>query len=164
MTTEKIEEEISENGIRKINIGVRAYSELKLKLTDEAKRLGISLSEHCEKILITHAGLLEKVNKLTTAVELLKKGNASLESALAGADLESLTRKIRLLSDENELLKGRLKELQSNQQIYLEPRLAYLFTKVKGKTDNIMTDGGAMNITFNTQKDVLLALIYSYKL
>lgn len=32
MDIDKIEEEIFENGNRKINIGVRAYSELKLKL------------------------------------------------------------------------------------------------------------------------------------
>jgi len=89
MEIDKIEEEIYENGNRKINIGVRAYSELKLKLSDEAKGLGISLSEHCENILITHAGLLEEVNELTKALEVLKQNNASLESSLAEVDLVS---------------------------------------------------------------------------
>jgi hypothetical protein len=164
MEIDKIEEEIYENGNRKINIGVRAYSELKLKLTDEAKGLGISLSEHCENVLITHAGLLEKVNELTLAMEGLKQKNASQESALAGIDLASFNKKIRLLSDENSLLKSSLQELRSNQVIYSDPRLEYLFRKVKGKSDIIITDKGEMNITFNTPKDVLLALIYSYTL
>ena len=32
------------------------------------------------------------------------------------------------------------------------------------KTDTIMTDKGQMNITLNTPKDVLFALIYSHNL
>ncbi|MFO0355953.1 MAG: hypothetical protein ACK50A_03290 [Sphingobacteriaceae bacterium] len=164
MEIDKIEEEIYENGNRKINIGVRAYSELKLKLSDEAKGLGISLSEHCENILITHAGLLEEVNELTKALEVLKQNNASLESSLAEVDLVSFNKKIHLLTDENVLLRNSIAELRSNQLIYSDPRLAYLFNKVKGKSDSIITDKGEMNITFNNPKDVLLALIYSYNL
>lgn len=164
MEIDKIEEEIYENGNRKINIGVRAYSELKLKLSDEAQGLGISLSEHCENILITHARLLEEVNELTKALELLEHKNVSLEATLAGIDLASFNKRIRLLSEENALLKNSLEELRSNQQIYFDSRLAYLFNKVKGKSDSIITDKGEMNITFNNPKDVLLALIYSYNL
>ena len=55
-------------------------------------------------------------------------------------------------------------ELNSNQQIYSDQRLESLFNKVKGKSDIIITDNGEMNIIYNTPKDVLLALIYSYKI
>lgn len=164
MDLEKIENEIYENGNRKINIGIRAYSELKLKLSDEAQGLGISLSEHCENILITHAGLLEKANELKSDIETLKEKNAHLESSLAEIDVVSFNKKIRLLTDENALLKSSLAELRSNQQIYSDPRLAYLFNKVKGRSDTIITDKGEMNIIFNTPKDVLLGLIYSFNL
>lgn len=164
MEIERIEEEIYENGNRKINIGVRAYSELKLKLSDEAQGLGIYLSEHCENILITHAGLLEKVNELTSIIETLQEKNASLESSLAGIDLASFNKKISLITNENALLKNSIAELRSNQQIYADPRLNYLFNKVKGKGDRILTDNGEMNIIFNSPKDVLLALLYSFTL
>lgn len=164
MDLEKIGDEIYENGNRKINIGVRAYAELKLKLSDEAEGLGISLSEHCENNLITHAGLLEKVNELTSALDSLKEKNALLESSLAGIDLVSFNKKISLISDENALLKISIAELRSNQLIYSDPRLTYLFNKVKGRSDTIITDKGEMNITFDTPKDVLLGLIYSFNL
>ncbi len=164
MDLEKIENEIYENGNRKINIGVRCYSELKLKLSDEAQGLGIYLSEHCENILITHAGLLEKKNELDSTIEKLEEKIRSLEATLAEIDLVSFNKKISMLAEENTGLKNRLAELKSNQQIYLDPRLAYLFNKVKGKSDTIITDKGEMNITYNTPKDVLLALIYSYNL
>jgi hypothetical protein len=164
MDIDKIEEEIFENGNRKINIGVRAYSELKLKLSDEAKVLGISLSEHCENILITHAGLLEEVNKLTKSLEDLKQLNNSLESSLKEVDINKFNSKIKQLNDDNVQLNNVLRELKSNQQIYSDLRLQYLYHKVKGKSDSIITDNGVLNIVHNTPKDVLLALIYSYKL
>ena len=164
MDIDKIEEEIFENGNRKINIGVRAYSELKLKLSDEAKVLGISLSEHCENILITHAGLLEEVNKLTKSLEDLKQLNNSLESSLNEVDINRFNAKIKQLNDDNVQLNKVLMELKSNQQIYSDLRLQYLYNKVKGKSDNIITDNGELNIVYNTPKDVLLALIYSYKI
>lgn len=164
MDLEKIGDEIFENGNRKINIGVRAYAELKLKLSDEAEGLGISLSEYCENILITHAGLLQEVNELTSALDSLKGKNASLESSLAVIDLVSFNKKISLITDENALLKNSIAELRLNQQIYSDPRLLYLFNKVKGKSDTIITDKGEMNIIFNTPKEVLLGLIYSFNL
>lgn len=164
MEIEKIEEEIFENGNRKINIGVRAYAELKLKLTEESNSLGISLSEHCEKILITHSSLLDKIKILTDEVEELKQKNTSVESSLPKFDLSSYNKKSQKLNDENSLLKKKVMELNSNQQIYSDQRLESLFNKVKGKSDIIITDNGEMNIIYNTPKDVLLALIYSYKI
>ncbi len=164
MDLEKIENEIYENGNRKINIGIRAYSELKLKLSDEARELGISLSEYGENILITHAGLLERINELNSTNEKLEEKIRSLEETLAAIDLVSFNKKISMLANQNTGLKNRIAELRSNEQIYSDPRLAYLFNKVKGKSDIVITDNGEMNITFNTLKDVLLALIYSFKL
>ena len=164
MEIKKIENEIIENGNRKITIGVRAYSELKLKLSDEAIALGISLSEHCENILITHAGLLEEVNTLKSLLEEITQKNANLEDVLASNNLQQYKNKINILSDENLLLKKNILELKSNQEIFLDSRLAYLFNRVKGKQDTILTDTGQMNITFNSPKDVLQALIYSFKL
>jgi hypothetical protein len=162
MDIEKIENEIIENGNRKVNIGVKAYSELKLKLSDEAKALEISLSEHCENILITHSGLLEEVKVLSNQLEELKQKNSSLNETIASNDSLQLKNKISTLTEENVQLKKYILELKSNQQIFADSRLEYLFKRVKGQRDTIITDIGEMNITFNTPKDVLLALIYSF--
>lgn len=162
MNIEKIEEEIFENGNRKINIGVRAYAELKLKLTDESNSLGISLSEHCENILITHSSLLDKIKTLMDEVESLKQINTSTKPSISQIDLVRYSKSIQKLHEENSLLKKRIIELNSNLQIYSEPQLLYLFNKVKGKSDKIKTDNGEISIIYNSPIDVLTALIHSY--
>lgn len=185
MKTEKINKEITETGNRKINIGVRAYSELKLKLTDKAKALGISLSEYCENILATHEGLMEEINQLKIerddsnqknfglmkVIKLIKIENenlsftnADLEDALSKVNMIDFDSKIKQLTYENSLLKIENMNLKSSQQIYSDPRLIYLFNKVKGLNDIIITDKGQINITYNSPKDLLFALIYSFKI
>lgn len=164
MNLEKIEDEIIQNGNRKVNIGVRAYPELKFNLIDAAKAVEVSLSEYCENILITHPGLLEEVNKLNLQVEDLKQKIANQERFLASNDQLKLKSNINTLFEENALLKKNIEELNLNHEIYSDSRLAYLFKEVKGQRDTIITDAGEMNITFNTTKDVLLALIYSHTL
>ncbi len=68
MDTEKIKTAIFKNRNRKITIGVRVYPELKLKLAEQAKQLGMSVSEHCENYLSNmDALLLEKGNALKEA-------------------------------------------------------------------------------------------------
>jgi len=164
MNLEKIEDEIIQNGNRKVNIGVRAYPELKFNLIDASNALEVSLSEYCENILITHPGLLEEVNKLNLQVEDLKLKIANQERSLASNDQLKFKSKINTLFEENALLKKNIEELNLNHEIYSDSRLAYLFKEVKGQRDTIITDAGEMNITFNTTKDVLLALIYSHTL
>lgn len=164
MEREKIEAEIIQNGNRKVNIGVRAYPELKFNLIDASNALEVSLSEYCENILITHPGLLEEVNKLNLQVEDLKQKIANQERSLASNDQLKFKSKINTLFEENALLKKNIEELNLNHEIYSDSRLAYLFKAVKGQRDTIITDAGEMNITFNTPKDVLLALIYSHTL
>jgi hypothetical protein len=164
MNLEKIEDEIIQNGNRKVNIGVRVYPEEKLNLIDAAKAVQVSLSEYCENILITQPALLEEVNNLTYQVEDLKQKNANLENSLASNEPLKLKININTLFEENALLKKNIEELNLNHEIYSDSRLAYLFKEVKGQRDTIITDAGEMNITFNTPKDVLLALIYSHTL
>ena len=164
MEREKIEDEIIQNGNRKVNIGVRAYPELKFNLIDASNALEVSLSDYCENILITHPGLLEEVNKLNLQVEDLKLKIANQERSLASNDHLKFKSKINTLFEENALLKKNIEELNLNHEIYSDSRLAYLFKEVKGQRDTIITDAGEMNITFNTPKDVLLALIYSHSL
>lgn len=161
MNIEKIEE-IFENGNRKINIGVRAYAELKMKLTDESNSLGITLSEHCENILITHSSLLDKIKTLMEEVGSLKQIHTSTETSMSQFDALSFNKSIYKLNKENSLLKKRIIELNSNLQIYSEPQLLYLFNKVKGKSDKIKTDNGEFIIIYNSPIDVLKALIHSY--
>ena len=163
MEEEQIKKEILENGTRKINIGVRAYSELKLKLTDESKALGVSLSEYCENILITHPGLLEESNFLKAERDNLIQQIVDLKEELSKVNLSEFNTKIKMLTEDNSIMKKEIMHYKSNQQIYSDPRLLYLLKQVKGMSDTIITDKGELIITFNTTKDVLLGLIYSFK-
>ena len=161
MNTEKIVEEIIATGNRKVNIGVRAFGELKYQLGIEAKDLGISLCEYSENILINRKN----------------NGCKELEAAVVALN-EEVDRVHVLLNDsieihQNEMAQARFeinelkrKVAMQNQQLGLfqNTRLLELFAKAKGKKDEIeLPDGQKIQITYNTTKDVLTALIYSFK-
>ena len=162
MNSKKNKEKIFKNGNRKVNIGVRASAELKLKLSEESNSIGKTISGYCENILINRFSLQNKT--LTDLAEDLKQKNNSLESSLLQMDVSNYKKNIQKLNDENSLLKKRIIELNSNLQIYSEPQLLHLFNKVKGKSDKIKTNNGEISIIYNSPIDVLFALIHSFKI
>ena len=164
MKTETNERESAPNEHTKINIGVRTLPELKLNLTEEAKSLGIKLSEHCENILSNHWTLLAEVETLNSRLDETNIVNQELRDAVAKNNNSKHKDENESLKRDNAQLTNKIAELNSNLKIYEDPRLLDLFRRVKGRKDTIITDQGEMNIVFNSPKDLLLALIYSYTL
>lgn len=173
MSPETIEEEIQNNGSRKINIGVRCYPELKNKLSAEATDLGITLSEHTENILLNKDTLLiEKENAKEEAQE-HKTEVLKLKALLADYvnKLKDEVEKGRRLKAENEKLNFECRDIKEKMIIkddqltlYSNKRLLDLFEKLEGFKDTIDTpDGQKIQITYDTPKKILEAMLYSYK-
>lgn len=146
----------------KINIGVRAFPELKLKLSKDAKQLAVTLSEHCENILSNHCFLVSELEKFKKELEEVNKQNIKLREELNFIKDSNFNNENLILKRNNLQLLNKIKELNTYVIIFQDKRLLYLFDRVKGKNDIITTDQGVLNITFNSPKDVILALIYSY--
>ena len=163
MLTELIEEEILINGNRKLVIGVRCPPEQKLFLAKEANDLGITLSEHCENILLNREGLLkEKENALKEAI-LLKAKVAELNSCLASSSAKYQD-EIEKIKIENTDLKKKTIAMNDQMALFTDKRLLDLFTRVKGKKDTIETpEGQKYFVSYDQPKDLLEAMIYSYK-
>lgn len=104
MKTETIEDEILYNGSRKIVLGVRCFPELKNKLTQEAIEVGITLSEHCENILLNKDILKEENENTKRVIENLNQKILKLENLLNISEL-NLKEEIEDLLNENNQLK-----------------------------------------------------------
>jgi hypothetical protein len=164
MDIETIERESTPNEHTKINIGVRTRPELKLNLAEEAKSLGIKLSEHCENILSNHWALLAEVETLNSRLDEASQLNVELRDAVAKNNNSKHKDENEILRRDKAQLTNKIAELNASLTIYEDKRLLDLFRRVKGRKDTIITDQGEMNIVFNSPKDLLLALIYSYTL
>lgn len=163
MDTETILDEIIENGSRKIMLGFRCYPELKYKQTKKAESLGISLSESIENDLLNVDTILE--GKLSAANELTVAKSKLLQlTALANNNNVAFQAEIDKLKSENNELKKNESNLFENQKLFSHPRLLELFSKLKGKKDTIESaDGKRYSITYNHPRDLLIAMIYSFK-
>ena len=164
MKPETNERESVPNENTKINIGVRTPPELKLQLAEGAKDLGIKLSEHCENILANHGALLGEIENLNLLNNEACQLNQQLRDALAKNNNSKHKDENETLKRDKAQLTNKIAELNANLKIYEDKRLLDLFRRVKGRKDTITTDNGEMNIVFNSPKDLLLALIYSYTL
>jgi hypothetical protein len=178
MKTRTIEEEIQYNGNRKTMLGLRCFAELKFKLTEDAKSLGISLSEHCENILLNKETLCTEkeaaindsqiihrkmVRLQTTLNEEKAKHNIELQKAI----IETEKIKVELLSEkaEKDKLKKEIDLLRQQVALFSDKRLLFLFEKIKGQKDLVdCSDGQKYNITYNHPKDLIQAMIYSFNL
>lgn len=161
---ETIEEEIFTNGTRKINIGLRCYAELKLQLTKEAENLGITLSEHCENVLLNRDNLQgEKENALKRIIILEKKITEQRNSFDKQNEQDKAA--IEKLNRENGDLQKSISMMNNQLAIFSDKCLLELFAKLKGQNDIIETPEGQKHpITYNNPKDLLTAMIYSFKL
>ncbi|MES2138268.1 MAG: hypothetical protein V4511_01070 [Bacteroidota bacterium] len=173
MKTEVIEQEISLNGNRKINIGVRGYPELKNILSKEAVVLGITISEHVENILLNKDVLLKEINNLKEETQALKEevsklrhlaidlGNRLKGEIENGKNINTENEKINI---EHHNLKSKMILKDEQVVLYSDKRLLGLFAQVKGLTVTIQTYEGPKKVTYDDPKDLLLAMIYSFKL
>jgi hypothetical protein len=137
--------EIPDASNQKIVIGVRCLPDLKGELIRESKNLDISLSEYCENILLNRDQVLSD------------KGNYSKQ-------ISELQDRIDTLEYEKESLYSKMGELTSQPSIFKNLRLLELFQTVKGKKDLIVTENGDKHeVIYNEPKDLLEAMIYSFK-
>jgi hypothetical protein len=161
---ENLEQLPPRNKINKITLGLRVHPDHKLKLSEEAGRLGISLSERAENLLLR--GEIEMAEKEKAIVELkiLQKHIRELTEN-AHRSKEKSTEAMSKLISENGSLKERTLELETQNGIFKNERLLYLFEKLKGTNYKIDLPGGRqIKIVFETPLDLLTAIIYSFNI
>jgi len=164
MKPEIIDEEIQNNGNRKIVLGVRLHPDQKEKLGQIALKLGITMSELAENILLNNDDLLSDKNAAISENNELKSQVAELANQLRTSNANHLS--------ESENLKKHIAELQSyvsqvkeQVAIHQNKRLLQLLAQLHGKRDAIETpEGQKIVITYNTTNDLLIAMIYSFQL
>jgi L-cysteine desulfidase len=163
MDIETITEEIASNGNRKTMLGVRCYSELKLKLTEDAQKLGISLSEYCESILLNYDTIVNE--REAALIEIAAVNDKLLQiSSNSKLLLENQKIEIKELKEEIESLKMNMKFANEQMSLFKNKQLLSLFEIVKGKTDKIeLSFGKTYSIKYDSPKDLLEAMIYSFK-
>ncbi len=162
MDMESIEEEITTNGNRKINIGVRCYSELKIKLVAEAMNLGITLSEYCENIFLNKDNILSENQNYINEIAALNQVIAEVKKAYEEATSKHLT-VLKEVKSENANLKNEVDILKDQVILFTDKQLLFLFEKIKGQKDVIDTpDGRKRTVVYNSPKDLLEAMIYSF--
>ena len=152
---------------RKVTLGIRISPEHKHRLSLEATELGISLSERSENLLLCAESEIAKKNQETAKVQRLEKDLMDLKE-LHLKTLEEFENKITLLEAEKVRL-SQVRVLQDNKEAIFseksEKRLLHFFKKLEGQKDIIETeDGERMEITYNSQADVLISMLYSFRL
>jgi uncharacterized protein YpuA (DUF1002 family) len=162
MNQENLNEETDKNGNRKIVVGVRCYGELKFELTQEAKKIGISLSEYCENIFINYNQLVKQLDKakkdLESSIKKLQNSQVELKNIefQRKNDLSQFEIEIEKLSNEIVLLKKQTK-------LFSNPKLLKDFEKLKGSKDKIIAPDGLLhNIVYEHPSDVIEAMILSF--
>jgi hypothetical protein len=168
---------------KKITVGFKCDPSLKAKLSKEAQKLGISLSELSESIISNHYDLhkTDHVEAKPDSSEQPKKTCFdNLESRLTSLLEEEVSpllisieeikelllgqgampieggidEKIKILSEENENLKFQLAKIADNQE------LTELFEKYNGKSLEYQTKAGQVKkIKVSSYSDVITALI-----
>lgn len=164
MNTEKSEQKIQKSGNRKTVLGVRISPEQKEKFSQIALKLGITMSELAENILLNNDNLLIDKDRLVKENSDFKRQLDELTKQLNNSNANHKT--------EADSLKKCLAELQSyvstvkgQVAIHQDKRLLHFLSMVKGRKDTIVTpDNGTFSITYETTTDVLTSLIYSNKL
>jgi hypothetical protein len=164
MITDSIEEEILINGNRKLVIGVRCPPEQKLFLAKEANDLGITLSEHCENILLNREGLQKEKENALKEVILLKEKVVELSNYLANSSAK-FQDEIEKIKIENCDLKKKTIAINDQVALFTDKRLLDLFAQVKGQKEIIETpEGKQYLITYDNPQDLLFSMIYSFQL
>ncbi len=159
MKTE-IDYEAIENATSKITTGFRCDPELKLQLADEATELGISLSEHLENILCNRNAFAIEKAQLKGEVEKHK-----MDKEVQSNEISKLKNELETQKKEIEQLNIKVKGATTVSGFLSHPFLLNLFNRLKGQKDTIDGfDGKKYSFQYNSPSDLLLAMIYSFKL
>lgn len=157
--TETVEEEIIATGNRKIVLAARIYAELKFNLAKEAENLSISLSEHIENILLNKDNNPSE-KEIAHLKEIVKQQN---DCAIKNNNFFKTT--MEKSNTENVELKKMIETMRIQLAIFNDKRLLQLFTELKGQKDVVVSlNGEKFPLTYNTTKDLLTAMIYSFQI
>lgn len=116
-------------------LSVRLDAAAKQRLIDDARNLGMKMSERAEQILLLG----------------IYKRNDQEQIEQLQAQVKDLTQK--------------LDEAQTRLQILNDPRLLSLFEQVKGRDDEIITpEGTRYSTNYSNTEKLLYAMIYSFTL
>ena len=144
-------------------LSTRCSAALKDKIFRKADDLDVSASELAESMLANYLANYEIQNETETL-------DVSFENADAAAgvisDLQDANNK---LHDENDVLRKQNEGLNQENSVLLEqtahlsdPVFLKLFEQFKGRTEQILTSSGEIiSITYNTESDLLKAMIYT---
>ena len=155
METQTDEVEV-ESGVKTV-LGLRVTPQLKQELSAEANKLGISLSERGEDILLNRNLVSAELDKEKRKSEELKQ------------ELETYKRKhfesINTQKHELAKLQSQIAELSAVAELLKGERVQELFEGVRGKKDTIENARGQnFMLVYNSPADLLKAMIYSFKL
>jgi chromosome segregation ATPase len=159
---EENEDVSEENSGGKPMIGARIFAKTKHELGQEAGSLGLSFSEHVENILQTRHDWKIEITRLNT---LIKTEESKVEEFKS--ELDRLKAKFLDASENNKQLvaklQSQLEQLEGLAELLNDERLLNLFNAVKGKKDEVENaDGKNFEIIYNSPKDLLYAMIYSF--
>jgi hypothetical protein len=161
---EENQDELNSMSDAKVMMGLRLSAKTKLELCAEADDLGITLSEHSENILLNRHTVFEELLKARSDIEGEQKKLEELKLQFQHFKAQHFditeNYKMRL---QNKLTE--ISELNAALGLYADARLLQLFAGVHGKKDEIENaDGENFEVTYNSPKDLLTAMIYSYEL
>jgi len=152
-----------ESSSAKVTFGTRIFPVLKSDLNNEALEVGLSSSEYGELILHNRHRYKDELNNLKLTLELKDKTIAGLNAKIG--DSEKREAAIANYQKEISDLKELVAKLSSENSIFQDNRLQYLFAQVKGKKDKVEnTFGDDFDIVYNSPTAVLISLIYSCEL
>ena len=147
----------------RVNIGIRVSPGLKDELNFEASELGQTSSEYGESILHNRHKHKEEIEKLKQTLAERDKTIAALNTK--AVSVEKLEATIATYQKEIGGFKELVAKLTAESDIFKDKRLHYLFQHLKGKKDKVDNAyGDDFEISYDSLKAVLTALIYSCKL
>lgn len=145
-------------------LGVRIPAKTKQELCTEAEDLGLTLSELAESVLLNRHSAFEEIFSLKKQLEALQKQLTDSQSEADRTKLKYLEQ-IELYKQELEKQASLVSQSAPVLDLLNDARLLELFEAVKDKKDEIENAGGQnLIITYRAPKDLLTAMIYSFKL
>ena len=137
----------------KIVLSARCNPSLGQRVADDAKSLGLNVSQTIE---IRLANYYEKKDKEET-LDILDKN-----AVAAASPISELQDMYNEQHEQNELLRKQNSVLVEQTAHLSDPVFLKLFEQFKGRTEQILTSSGEIiSITYNTETDLLKAMIYT---
>ncbi len=155
--------EEAETSSAMVNIGVRGSARLKDEISSEASGVGQTISEYAALILYNRFKDKDELEKLKQT--LAERDKTIVELNAKAVKVEKLEAEIATYQKENVDLKKLVEKLSSENSIFQDKRLLYLYEHLKGKKERVKNGyGDDFDLLYDSPVAVLMALIYSSKL